>query len=206
MDETHYREYLSCQAKGLKREAKTAIGRFIASFVDNAERVEWTQHFLASHRYGDAVRGELYELIIFPVLLEAVRQGSASGYFGMAATHQSLYRAKWLWQKLAGDRWPVELDLLRECKRIDPAYPGVDTALIDSIIKDLRFAVHELPSGLLASPQAIFAWVAEARSFGPSPRQEESLANCERLTRAHLAHHPNGYDEGSRIASEREER
>jgi hypothetical protein len=79
--------------RGLRKEAKLSICQFVESFTDFAEMEAWTRKFLSTFKGGKRIRHELYERIIFPVLLAGHDRLDPWSIYWLAETAQNLYSA-----------------------------------------------------------------------------------------------------------------
>lgn len=145
-----FESYLKLIASGQKASAKIYVDDFISSFESNEERSAWSKGYLESGRYGHKIRHEIYEHLIFPVLLEGYTKSDPWSLKWLGKTAQNLYSAKMLWEKIGCKH---ERDLLKEAYEIDPKDEKTGDFLLESTMNGLRYAFHEWPSGILMTPK-----------------------------------------------------
>jgi hypothetical protein len=134
--------------QGRKKEVKPILDEFILSFKDDDEKVKWTREYLEKGEYGDKIRHELYEKIIFPVLHKGYLQSDPWSLKWLGKTIYNIYGARKLSQ-LIDDKSDVQL--LKEAYRLNMNDTDITSSLLSSIIRGLDFAFHEWPSGILFS-------------------------------------------------------
>ena len=68
----YFNEYIKYEQMGLKSKTKECLKYFINSFENYKEKELWTIEYLPKLEFNEnsRIRNELYEEIIFPVLLE----------------------------------------------------------------------------------------------------------------------------------------
>jgi hypothetical protein len=138
--------FLSLDAQGRRKEAGAAIAAFAASFRDLAEKRRWTEGYLEGGVDLDRIRHELYEQVIFPVLLDGYRRNEPWSLWWLAMTGRNFQRSQGLWQQL-GHQTPASL--LLKLYDLCPDDDRVRLALLDKRIDWLAFAIHEWPGGIL---------------------------------------------------------
>lgn len=187
MDLQHYHEFKRLQAEGRKAAARDALHRFIASVELEADRDRWVRAFLAGGDYGHKIRHELYEHVIFPVLLDGYQRGDAGSILWLARTAQNLYAAPPL-HALIG--YKSEQQLLREAYRIEPN-DEIRQLLLRTLLDGFAYRQHEWPAGILsgmdgasaAACDEILAEVSFARTLDADAAHEPFLQEFERRTR-----------------------
>jgi hypothetical protein len=135
MDESHYTQFLASQTAGLKEEARTAIRRFVASFNGLEEKEDWTRKFLSTLKPGAVVRHELYEEVIFPVLVAGYENRNPWSLYWLAQTSQNLFKAKHLYQRIGA---PSPLELLKEAYGLAPSSEEISSGLLRSLLPHQR--------------------------------------------------------------------
>ena len=186
MDLQHYHEFQRLLAEGQKPAARAALARFIGSFAPGDDRQQWVREFLAGGDYGHRIRHELYEHVIFPVLLDGYHRGDAWSTLWLARTAQNLYACPALHARLG---FRSELQLLREAYRLDPIEEVRET-LLRALLKWFAYCQHEWPAGILygidganaAQCDEILAEVSFARTLDVGSTHEPFLAEFERRT------------------------
>ncbi len=178
-----YETYERQLAVGRRKEAAQTIALFIQSFSGLEEKKQWSEAFLngwSSHK----IRHEIYEHIIFPVLLESYKRSEPWGIHWLAKTAQNLYQATALWEQVDHKS---ECQLLDQLLSITPNDAGVKAELLARQIDWLRYCGHEWPSGILYGhdgatlPQCaeIKEAVAKARELDLSSAYSAFLADFE---------------------------
>ena len=153
MDERLYSLFLAELAAGRKAEAKVAVERFVSSFGDIEEKQLWTQHYLPSLPPGAIVRHELFESLIFPVLLSGYEKREPFSMLWLAKLAQNLYRAKRLHAQLS---WVTDEELLKEAYALAPHSEEIQVALLEALIAKFCYLGHEWPSGILYAPHGVW--------------------------------------------------
>ncbi len=70
----HYQHFKQLKSRGYKSQATTAIKQFVQSLKSFDQKKDFTDWFFTNDFTGTKVRNELYEAILFPVLLEGYRK------------------------------------------------------------------------------------------------------------------------------------
>ena len=189
MDESHYALFLTEQASGRKEEAKTAIRRFIGSFDDLKEKEHWTQKFLSTLKPGTAVRHELYEQVIFPVLVAGYGNRDPWSLYLLAETGENLFKAKHLYERIGS---PSLQDLLKEAYALAPSSDEIRTGLLRDLLRGFKYMAHEWPSGLLYGPGRpwqtqyweVLSDIRLARELDASGAHADEIAKFEQIVAA----------------------
>ncbi len=147
MDLSSYEEFERLSNAGLRRQAVPYLKAFLASFKDESEREQWTVSFLATHTYGSKMRHEVFEDVVFPVLLAGWQRKDVWSMYWLAGTSQNLYSAKQLWKKYD---YPSEFGFLMEAIAIDPDHVDVRAALLNVLLDQMNYAEHEWPAAILS--------------------------------------------------------
>lgn len=133
---------------GLRKEAARTMLLFIQSFSGLEDRKQWTEAFLEdwkdSHKF--TIRHELYEHVVFPVLLESFKKSEPWGIRWLARTVQNLYKATALWEQVD---CMTEGQLLEQLLSITPHDTDLQDRILAIRIDSLRHCVHEWPRGIL---------------------------------------------------------
>ncbi|GGC65172.1 hypothetical protein [Undibacterium terreum] len=146
MDTSSYSQFLQAKETGRKAEATSALNVFISSFSSLQEREEWARDYLENEYSGHKVRHEIYQEIIFPVLVEGYRNSNAWCIKWLARTMQNLYQSKMLWEQVDGK---TELQLLELLYSLCPESDETRMDLLQRKINWFRFSEHEWPAGIL---------------------------------------------------------
>lgn len=144
----YYKQYLHLKNVGLRSSAKPYLQQFIDSFTSNNEKEKWTRQFLEveNYQYGDKIRYELYEEVVFPVLLSGYRSNDPWSFLWLARTAQNLYHSKHLHRQID---FKTGYRLLKECYSLDPRNAEVQKDLLSIEIQWLDYCIHEYPTGIL---------------------------------------------------------
>lgn len=133
-------------AVGRRKEAAEAIVLFIESFSGMEEKKLWSEAFLNGWNGLHKIRHELYEHVVFPVLLESYKRSEPWGIHWLAKTSQNLYQAAALWEQIDHKS---EYQLLDQLLSVAPNDASVRAELLEKQIEWLRYSGHEWPSGIL---------------------------------------------------------
>lgn len=145
MNQALYDQYLRLKEAGRKKEAKASLDRFIASFRPTEAKKPWVQEFLKGGGHGHRVRHEIYEHLVFPVLLEGYKQQDAWSTFWLAKTAQNLYTFPPLHSRI---NFKTEWQLLREAWEIGPS-EEIKESLLRAALARFDYDQHEWPAGIL---------------------------------------------------------
>lgn len=140
-----YEQFVSLKNLGKKAEAKAALGLFVASFETLVEKRIWVYSFLEAGEYGHRVRYEIYENLVYPVLLDGYLKGDATSVAWFARTASNLYTIKSLHPLL---KHKTDFALFKEAYRLDPN-ERIGTVLLSTLINWFSFSQHEWPAGIL---------------------------------------------------------
>jgi hypothetical protein len=142
MEVRHYEEYKTQLARGMRPAASAALAQFIASFTSFESKTEWARWYLANERWDHRIRHEIYEQLIFPVLLDGYRRGDLWCLRWLIRTVSNIYTGTQLWEQI--DR-KTELILREELVARAPEDARARRELVDCYIRMFRHNVHEWP-------------------------------------------------------------
>ena len=146
MQEALFEQYEAAKARGDKRLASSLVARFVATFATDEERGAWTRRYLDSSLIHHTIRYELFEHVIFPVLL-AGYQKSDPWCLAMLDRHaQNLYRAKHLWAKV-GDEGDVQF--AQRWLELEPENAQARGRVLEHWMTWFGYCEHEWPAGIL---------------------------------------------------------
>ncbi len=145
MDEERYEQYRTLKASGKKREAKVALDTFIDSFTSRDDKRQWVRTFLTRGDFGHKIRHEIYERLVFPVLLEGHNRRDAWSTLWLARTYPNLHDSPSLHSHIAQK---TEWQLLREAYDIEPN-DEVRACLLQTDLDWFDYCQHEWPAGIL---------------------------------------------------------
>ncbi|MHC5738425.1 hypothetical protein [Nostoc sp.] len=148
MELEYYKQYLHCKTLGFRSQARQHLQQFITSFASFTEKELWTHEFLENQEceYGDRIRYELYEQVVFPVLLSGYLKRDPWSVLWLARTAQNFYKVKHLHKQI---NFKTDYGLLKECYLIAPSNNQVHKDLLNVQIRWLQYCIHEYPSGIL---------------------------------------------------------
>lgn len=140
-----YEQFLFFKNCGRKAEAKVAVDAFTSSFNSMEETREWVYAFLATAKHRHKVRHEIYQRLIYPVLLEGYVRGDVQCILWLAETEQNLYAVKSVHASLKDK---TGFALCREAYGLAPN-AKIGRKLLQKLIRWFDYAQHEWPSGIL---------------------------------------------------------
>jgi hypothetical protein len=146
LDPLHYEHFKTHLARGDRAGAANHIQRFVASFEAVDDKIAWVKWYLENEDLGHRIRHEIYEHLVFPVLLEGYRQSDPWSLRWLVRTAQNLYRADHLWTQVGRK---TEQGLLAQLHTQCPSDDEVRQALLQSHLRDFQYMVHEWPAGIL---------------------------------------------------------
>jgi hypothetical protein len=143
-----YNEFIIFSRKGIRAKAKECINNFINSFDNFTEKELWTKEYLPKlekTRTG-YIRNELFEEIIFPVLLNGYKNKDISLMIWLVKLDNNYYRNKKIWKKI---NFKSSLEIIKECYEIDGNNNEIIDLYLSMEIKGIKYALHEWPCGIL---------------------------------------------------------
>ena len=148
MEIDYFNEYLNYLNTGIKLKAKEYIKKFINSFVNYKEKELWTVEYLPKLDMNNnrRIRNELFEEIIFPVLLNGYNNKNISLMVWLVKLSQNCYQNKKIWEKI---NYKTDLEIIKECYELDPNNTDVIDLYLELEVKWISYAIHEWPSGIL---------------------------------------------------------
>jgi len=141
-----YQRFKQLKSRGSKSDATEAMRQLIRSLQSFDAKKAFTDWFFTNEFDGTKVRHELYESILFPVLLEGYRHADPLSIKRLAETDQNLYAAKMLWAQLKNKS---KSDLLHEYLELCPDDLSARHHLLETEIHYFRYCEHEWPAGIL---------------------------------------------------------
>jgi len=146
----HYHDFLSYQSQGLKEKATETITKFINSFENDEEKELWVLEYLPKFEpniYGTLrLRHELFEEIVFPVLLAGYNNKNVELMLWLAKLCQNLYQNEKIWEKI---NFKPEAVIIEECYNLDPDNEVIREKLLGLKIYQIDYHIHEWPAGIL---------------------------------------------------------
>lgn len=142
-----YYEFMDQENKGMKDEAKQRLSEFINSFSSFEEKEEWTYEYLSSLKKNHLrIRHELYESIIFPVLLYGFRKREINAMHWIVKTRNNLFSAQELYKEID---YISPDDIMQECHTMEPFNSEISETFLGMKIDFISYSQHEWPSGIL---------------------------------------------------------
>lgn len=183
MDLEKYDTFVRMTQQGRRKDATVAVQEFAASFRDLEEKRRWTREYLESGPDLDQIRHELYEQVIFPVLVDGWRRDEPWSLWWLARTGRNYQRSQDLWLQVR--QTPARL--LQRLHKMQPDDDKVRLAYLDTQLDWLGFAGHEWPGGILYGMDAanleqcegIAELLAETRALDREGRHAEYLDQFE---------------------------
>jgi len=129
--------------------AKATIRDFVDSFADLAEMASWTKEYLSTSRPGELIRHELYEGVIFPVLLSGYERKDAWSICWLANTWRNLAKAEHLRRRIS---FQHQTELFKEAYLLEPHSEVARERLLSDLVEGFNFMGHEWPIGILYDP------------------------------------------------------
>ncbi|MDR1338785.1 MAG: hypothetical protein LBK58_01840 [Prevotellaceae bacterium] len=148
MNTGYFDEYIHYKNTGIKSKAKELIRKFIDSFENYAEKEQWTVEYLPKLEMDSngRIRNELFEEIIFPVLLNGYNNRNTFLMIWLAKLKQNYYQNAGVWKKM---NYKTEVEIIRECYELEPDNNDVTDLFLEIMIDRMDFNMHELPEGIL---------------------------------------------------------
>jgi len=182
MNMEYFNKFEEAKKLGLKAEAKSNIRMFIDSFSDADERFHWVTTYLEKGGFGHKIRHELYDEIVFPVLLNGYHDNDPWSLYWLAQTIQNVYGSKKLHKQID---FKTDCELLQVRFESDQTDGRVRLALLASLISGFEYAVHEWPSGVLyapdESPEDLLREIEYARSLDIEKKHTDFFAGIEAI-------------------------
>lgn len=140
-----YQRYLAHRTAGRKRDASDTIREFVASCTGPQDRQEWVRQFLEDGGHEHRIRHEVYESLVFPVLLDGYVRRDFWSIYWLAKTASSLYAASSLHAQL---EYKAERQLFREAFELQPT-SEIRRCLLEAYLAEFSHCQHEWPAGIL---------------------------------------------------------
>ncbi|MEH2376036.1 hypothetical protein [Nostoc sp.] len=184
MELEYYKQYLHYKKLGFRTQARQHLQQFIASFASFAEKELWTYKFLETQEYEfgwHIIRYELYEQVVFPVLLSGYQKRDHWSVLWLARTANNFYKVKHLHKQID---FKTDYGLLKECYLLAPNNNEVHKDLLSIQIRWLQYCIHEYPTGILYGAvngatidecQEILSEIEFARKLDVEKNQEKFL-------------------------------
>lgn len=137
-----FNEYIHYQHKGLKDKAKEYVTKFIRSFENDAEKELWTKEYLPTLEFNCncRIRNELFEEIVFPVLLNEYNHKDISSMIWLVKLEQNIITNNRILKRI---NYKTVWEIIRECYTIEPNNTEVTDLYLEYSIKQMDFCTHE---------------------------------------------------------------
>jgi hypothetical protein len=144
----YYNEYLHYKKTGIRPKAKEFIMKFVNSFEDYRDKESWTIEYLPKLESDSngRIRNELFEEIIFPVLLNGYNNKNVSLMVWLVRLNQNYYQNNTIWGKI---NYKTTLEIIKECYDLEPNNNEVTDLFLEILIEKINFSIHEWPYGIL---------------------------------------------------------
>ncbi|MDD2815888.1 MAG: hypothetical protein PHP00_09140 [Thiotrichaceae bacterium] len=146
MNIKHFEDFQKLLALGKRAEASDALKLFIESFSSSDDKLIWTKHYLKHAATAHKIHYQLYEHVIFPVLLDGYQRNDPWSLRWLVRTITNLYQAKKLWQHID---FKNDYMLLEQLLVLYPNDEQIKAELLSKKIKWFDYSVHEWPLGIL---------------------------------------------------------
>ncbi|GHU22712.1 hypothetical protein FACS1894172_05330 [Spirochaetia bacterium] len=148
MNIEYFNEYIKNKNMGIKTKTKEYVHKFIQSFENYHEKELWTMEYLPTlqHNHNKRIRNELFEALIFPVLLNGYNNKNISVMIWLVKLEQNLIQNQKLWKII---NYKSSIQIIRECYDLDPNNTEVIDIYLELKIQWIAYSIHEWPSGIL---------------------------------------------------------
>jgi len=193
MDINKFNQYKDFKSKDLKKKATVALKSFIDSIKSEEELESWTISYLNSIPKGshEILRHELFEQVIFPVLLKGYNNKDLWSHLVLARFIQNLYQSKSMHQKIDNKS---DHEILKECLKIDPTHIESRERLLNVQIRWFEYCEHEWPSGILYGTngatkqqvEEILLELDQARSLDEDKKHKQFFDSFEKKIKIYI--------------------
>ena len=146
MNQALFKQYEVAKEQGNKHLASSLISSFIETFATDEEREEWTRWYFSNRPVVHAIRHELFEQVIFPVLLAGYQRSDPWCIEMLERCAQSLYRSEHLWAQIGHQ---TGMQLAERLFALKPGDRHAKARVLEHLIDGFRYSEHEWPSGIL---------------------------------------------------------
>ncbi|MBP6529304.1 MAG: hypothetical protein KA260_04235 [Burkholderiales bacterium] len=183
--------YEAARSRGDNRLSTKALKEFIDSFCSNEEREDWTRWYLTNRSVSQRMRHEIFEGVVFPVLLTGYKLGDPWCIGWLEACMQNLYSAKHLWAQIG---YKSALELAEELVAASPCDADAKQRVLSHLIAWFHHCEHEWPAGILygmngATPEQckeIGVCVVRAKALDEQHEHADFLASFETKVDSYL--------------------
>ncbi|MFZ2828573.1 hypothetical protein [Hydrogenophaga sp.] len=146
MNQALFEQYEVAKEQGNKRLAASLLARFIETFATDEEREEWTRCYFSNRPVVHAIRHELFEQVIFPVLLAGYQRPDPWCIEMLERCVQNLYGAEHLWAQIGRQ---TGMQLAERLLALKPDDRQTQARVLAHLIEWFRYSEHEWPAGIL---------------------------------------------------------
>lgn len=146
MKQALFEQYEVAKTRGDQRLAANLIADFIGTFATDEEREEWTRWYLNNGAIGHAVRRELFEQVVFPVLLAGYQRSDPWCVEMLERYAENLYKAEHLWSQIG---YQTKMQLAERRLELTPNDIETKERLLKNFINWFQYSEHEWPAGIL---------------------------------------------------------
>jgi hypothetical protein len=144
----YFNEYVHYKHIGIKPKAKEFIDKFINSFENYMEKEQWTKEYLSKLEMDSngRIRNELFEEIIFPILLNGYNNKNILLMIWLVKLNQNYHQNHKIWEKI---NYKTEVEIIEECYGLEPDNNDVIDLYLELMINRIDFNMHECPPYIL---------------------------------------------------------
>jgi hypothetical protein len=148
MNIEYFDKFLYYEGKGIKKKARECVENFINSFKNYTEKELWALEYLPklNKNSNGRIRNEIFEEIIFPVLLNGYINKNISLMMWLVELNQNYYQNNRVWEKID---YKTKFEIMKECYELDPNNCEVVDLYLELKIEGINFGTHEWPFGIL---------------------------------------------------------
>lgn len=146
MKQALFEKYETAKEQGNKRLATSLISEFIDTFTTHEEREEWTRWYMNNRAAEHAVRHEVFEQVIFPVLLARYQRSEPWCIEMLERCTQNLYKAEHLWSQVGHQ---TEMQLAEHRLELTPNDLKAKERVLEHLISWFSYSEHEWPAAIL---------------------------------------------------------
>ena len=148
MNIEYFNEFIKNEKLGIKAKTKDCVNKFVQSFENYSEKELWTKEYLSKleENSNGSIRNELFEEIIFPVLLNGYNNKNIPLMIWLVKLSQNYYQNNRIWKKL---NYKSDIEIIKECYTIDPNNIEIIDLYLELEINRIDFSMHEWPYGIL---------------------------------------------------------
>lgn len=144
--------FVALEAKGMKKAWQRALQTFIEAMLDKPDEfvrlfVSGVCEAVVDQGHAVPVKYPLFKDVMFPVLLEGLKNGTPHCARWLAGFIQVIYKSQFCMAALGPDASNIQL--LRKALEVAPDDLIARRMLVEATAWVLDYSLHELPSGVL---------------------------------------------------------